>query len=120
MSSIPEFGFKTTAEEAASALSSHIKGKTVLVTGISKGGLGFETARVIALHQPKLLILAGRTPASNDEVAQLIKKESPEVAIKTLQLDLASFAAVRKSAKEVNNWPADIAIDILINNAGIM
>ena len=53
----------TTSAQAAEQFKANIVGKTVLLTGVSKGGLGEETARVIVLHAPKLLILAGRTLA---------------------------------------------------------
>lgn len=119
--SLPEFDFSTTAEGAASALSSRICGKTVLITGISLGGLGFETARVIALHKPRLLILAGRNASKNEESKSLIEAEVRGVEIKIIQLDLGSFEAVRKSAETLKSWEWEgNGIDILINNAAVM
>jgi NAD(P)-dependent dehydrogenase (short-subunit alcohol dehydrogenase family) len=124
--SLPEFGFSTTAENAASALSSYINGKTVLVTGHSKGGLGFETARAIALQKPELLILAGRSTTKNEESKKLIEKDLVNkgvtgVEIKLLELDLGSFTAVRKSAERLNRWDwGSKGIDVVINNAAIM
>ena len=118
---LPEFGFATTAEEAASTLSSQIMGKTILITGTSQGGLGFETGRVIALHKPKLLILAGRDPLKNKETKKLIEKEANDVNIKLLKLDLGSFEAVRKSAATLKGWNwHGKGIDVLINNAAVM
>lgn len=38
--------------------------------------------------------------------------------MRTLGLDLSSFASVRKAAAEVNAWE-DVSIDVLINNAAI-
>jgi NAD(P)-dependent dehydrogenase (short-subunit alcohol dehydrogenase family) len=118
---LPKFGFSTTAKEVASALSSRITGKTILITGISKGGLGFETARVIALHKPKLLVLAGRNQSKNEEAKSLIEKEAKDVNIKLLKLDLGSFAAVRQSAENLKGWNWEgNGIDVVINNAAIM
>lgn len=57
------FSADTTAETAAAEFASSITGQVILVTGTSLGGLGGETARVIGLHQPRLLILAGRSQA---------------------------------------------------------
>lgn len=57
------FGDSTTAAEAAALFAASIVGKVILVTGASIGGLGGETARVVAQHSPKLLILAGRSAA---------------------------------------------------------
>lgn len=55
------FGFDSTATEVASHYANEIKGKTVLITGVSPNGLGAEAAISIAKNQPKLLILAGRS-----------------------------------------------------------
>lgn len=84
------------------------------------GGLGFETARALSHHEPKLLILAGRSAKNNDEAKNAILKESPNVNIKTLVLDLGSFEKIREAAKEVEGWDDSIVIDVLINNAAVM
>jgi NAD(P)-dependent dehydrogenase (short-subunit alcohol dehydrogenase family) len=47
-------------------------------------------------------------------------KENPDVGIKTLFLDLASFDKVRAAAKEVEGWDESIVIDVLVNNAAVM
>lgn len=38
----------------------HLLTPTVVVTGASPGGIGYETARAIATKEPALLVLAGR------------------------------------------------------------
>jgi NAD(P)-dependent dehydrogenase (short-subunit alcohol dehydrogenase family) len=114
------FGFETTGEEAASALSSHIQGKTIIITGVSPKSLGYETARVIALQKPKLLVLAGRSSSKLQQVEKDLKEAAPGVSIRQLILDLGSQAAVRKAAEEVNGWKDVPTIDVLLNNAGIM
>jgi NAD(P)-dependent dehydrogenase (short-subunit alcohol dehydrogenase family) len=91
-----------------------------LVTGVTHGGLGFETARAIAHHEPKLVILAGRSPKNTEEAAALIEKEVPSVKTKTLILDLGSFEAVRDAAARLNGWDLPGGIDVLINNAAVM
>ncbi|GAA5869514.1 hypothetical protein JCM1840_004443 [Sporobolomyces johnsonii] len=117
--SIPsQFGFTTTAEEAAAHYSGNIEGKVVAVTGVTPNGLGAEAARVIAKHNPKLLILAGRNLDKINETIAAIQKEAPSVDTKPLILDLSSLEATRKAAEEVLSW--NIAIDVLINNAGVM
>lgn len=60
---MPTFNVHSTAEEVAAAFSAQIAGKIILVTGVSKGGLGEETVRVIAQHSPRLIVLAGRSKA---------------------------------------------------------
>lgn len=112
------FTDQTTAEEAAAALAKEIRGKTVLITGATWGGLGAESARVIAKHSPRLIILACRKEQSVLETIDKIKAEVPSAPLRPLILDLASLKSVRKAAKEVNYYTEPI--DVLINNAGIM
>ena len=57
-----EFGFHSTSDEVAKHYAPQIKGKTLLITGVSPNGLGAEAAAAIAQQKPKLLILAGRSP----------------------------------------------------------
>ncbi|KIV99777.1 uncharacterized protein PV09_08583 [Verruconis gallopava] len=115
-----KFGFSTTGEEAAAALSSNIRGRTVIVTGVTPGGLGLETARVIALHDPKLLVLAGRSREKLQQAEEAVRRAAPQTALRQLVLDLGSLSAVRKAAAEVNGWDDVPAVDVVINNAGIM
>ncbi|GAB5587125.1 hypothetical protein Unana1_02025 [Umbelopsis nana] len=112
------FNENTTAEEAAAFWANEIKGKTVLVTGATWGGLGAEAARVIAKHEAKLVIVAGRRDEPLEETIQKIKAETPKAQLRPLLLDLASLASVRKAAQVVNDYAEPI--DVLINNAGIM
>lgn len=113
-----------TADEIAATLHGHMVGKTVLITGVSPTGLGAEAARVVALHAPKLLILASRTPAAIAEVIAELKAQagfdSNATAIEPLQVDLASQFSVRAAAASLLKAHPDLALDVIINNAGIM
>jgi lipoate synthase len=40
----PEYNDKTEAKEVAKAFSHIISGKTVVITGVNRGGIGFGTA----------------------------------------------------------------------------
>ena len=40
----PEFGQATEALDVAKAFASEIRGKTVVVTGVNRGGIGYTTA----------------------------------------------------------------------------
>lgn len=111
---------ESTGFELAADYASIIKGKTILTTGVSPNGLGSRFVTTIAAGKPALLILAGRNLKKNQETADAITKEHPDVKTKLLQLDLGSFATVRKAAEEVNSWSDVPAIDVLVNNAGIM
>ncbi|KAK4702487.1 hypothetical protein P7C70_g3737, partial [Phenoliferia sp. Uapishka_3] len=111
------FGSSTTADEAASELAKEISGKVVIVTGVSIGGLGFETARVIANHGAGLVILAGRSTAKLDEAEAEIKKETPHANLWKLVIDLASLESVRKAAAEVNEYKEPIDVRCFLREA---
>jgi len=88
-----------------------------VVTGVSPGGLGFETARALATKEPKLLVLATRDPVKLQKARDDILKESPHAKLASVVVDFDSVASVRKAAPEI------LALgnpDILINNAAVM
>jgi NAD(P)-dependent dehydrogenase (short-subunit alcohol dehydrogenase family) len=66
------------------------------------------------------MIITGRNTSTLDEATQIIQSNSPNVVVKSLQLDLSSLSAVRKAANELLNDPEVSRIDVLINNAGQM
>lgn len=41
----PEFNEKTESLEVAEKFAQQIRGKTILVTGVNRGGIGFSTAK---------------------------------------------------------------------------
>lgn len=112
------FNKKSTADEVANHFSTEIKGKNVLVTGCTLGGLGAEAARVIAKNGAALVILSGRNKSKIQATIKSIKEETPGANLRPLVMDLASLESVRKAATEVNAYPEHI--DVLINNAAIM
>jgi NAD(P)-dependent dehydrogenase (short-subunit alcohol dehydrogenase family) len=112
------FGFHTEADEVATYFENEIKGKNVLITGCTWGGLGAEAARVVAKHHAALVIVAGRKQESLDDTIQKITAETPSANLRPLLLDLASLESVRHAAAEVNAYPEPV--DVLINNAAIM
>src|SRR5258708_5916769 len=80
-------------------------GRTFIVTG-ANSGLGFETARELARHGGTV-ILAARN-----------KAKQPRAAVEYRALDLADLASVRAFAAPIVG--GGIAVDVLINNAGVM
>ena len=112
------YNFKTTAEEVAADCSDIIRGKVILTTGVTPGGIGATFVEKIARHSPKLLILAGRNIGKCEETAKAIKFTSPGVFTRLLELDLGSLEQTRKAAAEVNGYTE--SIDVLCNNAGVM
>lgn len=90
--------------DLASIYAAHIKGKIVLVTGVSPGGMGAAFATGIANARPSLLVLAGRNLSKVQETARAISADHSDIHIRMLELDLASLAAVRAAADTVNGW----------------
>lgn len=116
----PQLSKDTNGSDLVTAYADHIKGKTILVTGVSPRGLGATFAETVAAASPATLILAGRNTAKVQQTADAITAASPSVHIKTLELDLGSFKNVRNAAETVNEWEDVPHIDVLVNNAGIM
>jgi NAD(P)-dependent dehydrogenase (short-subunit alcohol dehydrogenase family) len=111
---------KITSHELVEKYVSHIKGKTILITGASMGGLGAAYATSVAAAGPALLILAGRNMEKLRRTADAISEKHPSVSTRMLQIDLGSLVAVRRAADELLSWNDVPAIDVLVNNAGIM
>ncbi|CAG9950611.1 unnamed protein product [Clonostachys rosea f. rosea IK726] len=97
-----------------------ILGKAILITGASPGGLGAGFAEQVAAGGPGVFILAGRSTSKMQPIVDTLQSKCPEIKIKLLALDLASFSSVRGAAELVNSWADIPQIDILVNNAGIM
>lgn len=57
-------------------------------------GIGFETARVLALRRAHVIIAARNLEAAN-EAKQLILKENKTARVDVLKLDLCSIKSVR-------------------------
>src|SRR5258708_11377752 len=91
-------------------------GRTFIVTG-ANSGLGFETARELARHGGSV-ILAARNEAKGLDAVARIKAEQPRAAVEYRALDLADLASVRAFAAPIVG--GGIAVDVLINNAGLM
>lgn len=108
----------STGSALAEANKEHIRGKVVLITGVSPGGLGAGFVKAIAPYGPKLLVLASRSTAKMEQTAAELKAMRAGVATRALLLDLASQTQIRQAAQEVLAYSEPI--DVLVNNAGIM
>ncbi|KAI1856884.1 uncharacterized protein JN550_013629 [Neoarthrinium moseri] len=111
-----EFNDKTEALEVAQALAESVRGKTIVVTGVNQGGIGFTTAEAFVTH----LIVASRTPLKMQESINALKSKFPDVDYRALEIDLCSQQSVRKAAAELLSWEDVPAVDILVNSAAIM
>ncbi|MBA3781398.1 MAG: SDR family NAD(P)-dependent oxidoreductase [Nocardioides sp.] len=91
-------------------------GRTVLVTGTTRGGLGHHTALELARCGARV-VLAGRGQGKLDETVATIREEVPDAQLEQLVVDLSSLDSVRSAAGRAS---AIGAIDVLVNNAGVM
>ncbi|XP_050219818.1 short-chain dehydrogenase TIC 32 B, chloroplastic [Mercurialis annua] len=108
------FGSASTAEQVTNGIDA--SNLTAIVTG-GASGIGFETARVLALRKAHVIIAARNMNAAN-EAKQRILDENQDARVDVLKLDLASIKSVREFAH--NFIALDLNLNILINNAGIM
>jgi NAD(P)-dependent dehydrogenase (short-subunit alcohol dehydrogenase family) len=115
-----DFGAETEASVVAAAFPDSIRGRTILITGVNKLGIGYATAQALASQSPRRLILCGRSQAKLQECLESLRAVYPLVDCRSLILDLSSQKSARRAASEVLGWEDIPAIDIVINNAGIM
>src|SRR5690348_5854071 len=110
------FGETSTTDEVLSGV--NLKGKRVLVTGVS-AGLGVETARSLAAHGAQV-VGAARDLKKADAATDQVKKDAAANggSFELIALDLASLTSVRACADALlkNGEP----FDVIITNAGVM
>lgn len=108
------FGHDTTTDEVLAGID--LSGKLALVTGGSSG-IGAETARALASKGARV-VLTARNMVKGEEVAQGIRASTGNEAVEVMALELGSFASTRAFAEKF--LAKHDALDILINNAGVM
>ncbi|TDG53540.1 hypothetical protein AWZ03_000355 [Drosophila navojoa] len=94
-----------------------LHGRVALITG-ANCGIGFETARSLALHGCDV-IFACRNPSSTAEAIERIAQERPaaRARCRSVGLDLGSLRAVQHFVVEIKQSVGHI--DYLILNAGV-
>ncbi|KAH8600240.1 hypothetical protein B0O99DRAFT_658923 [Bisporella sp. PMI_857] len=117
MTSYSDFGAETTASEVATKFGQEIRGKTIVITGVSPSSIGVSTALAIASQGPAVLVLASRTKSRLEAAASQINGEYPSVPIISITLDLASDVSIKLVASQINDLVDHV--DVLINNAGV-
>ena len=91
-------------------------GKTALITG-ANSGIGYQAALELARHGAHVL-LGCRNEAKGQAALERLRREAPGASAEVVQLDMASLASIRAFAAA---FPGrGIALDLLINNAGVM
>lgn len=106
------FGSKSTAEDVTAGCS--LDSLTAIITGATSG-IGAETARVLAKRGARLIIPARNLKAAED-VKSSIQKEIHTAEIILMELDLSSFASIKRFATDFES--RGLPLNILINNAG--
>ena len=110
------FGATSTTEDVLSGVS--LRGKRILVTGVS-AGLGVETARSLAAHGAEV-IGAARDLAKAEAATTQVRKDAASHggSFELVALDLADLRSVRACADEL--LAKGERFDVVIANAGVM
>ena len=134
------FSSRSTAREVLKGAGLEaLRGRVAVVTG-ANSGVGFETARALALGGAEAVILACRDPVAGAEAARAIQDEaaaefaaashapdasSPErekchspCRVSCLRVDLESFASVAAFADAFK--ALNLPLHLLVHNAGLM
>jgi WW domain-containing oxidoreductase len=134
------FSSRSTAREVLKGAGLEaLRGRVAVVTG-ANSGVGFETARALALGGAETVILACRDPVAGAEAARAIQDEaaaefaaashapdasSPErekchspCRVSCLRVDLESFASVAAFADAFK--ALNLPLHLLVHNAGLM
>jgi NAD(P)-dependent dehydrogenase (short-subunit alcohol dehydrogenase family) len=91
-------------------------GRTAVITGANTG-LGYETAAALAAKGAHV-VLAVRNLNKGADAARRIDQAIPGASVAVQELDLSSLESVRAAAEQLRS--DHDAIDLLINNAGVM
>jgi len=110
------FGTTSTADDVLSEVK--LKGKRILVTGVS-AGLGVETARSLAAHGAQVVGAARDLSKANAATNQVRNDAAASGgSFQLVELDLASLKSVRVCADRL--LAKGDAFDVVIANAGVM
>ena len=108
------FNADTTTDEVIQGID--LTGKLAVVTGAS-AGLGVETSRALADAGARV-VMAVRDTVKGEKAAAQIRESVPAAKLEVRELDLGSLESVRAFGR---SFRADYdALDLLINNAGVM
>src|SRR5215813_1250193 len=110
------FGATSTADEVLSGID--LRGKRILVTGVS-AGIGVETARSLAAHGAHIIGAARDLKKADAATAQVRKDAAANGgSLELIELDLGNLKSVRAAADKL--IAKGEPLDIIIANAGVM
>jgi len=116
MNMVDVFGATSTTDEVLSGV--NLKGKRILVTGVS-AGLGVETARSLAAHGADVVGAARDLKKAEAATAQVREDAAANGgSLELVALDLGSLKSVRECANELQEKGQ--FLDVIIANAGVM
>lgn len=93
-----------------------MKQKLAVITG-ADGGMGMEITRAVAIAGYKVIMVC-RDPEIAEEKRQLIMRETGNIALEIVPVNLASLSSTASFAKEL--LQRGEVITLLMNNAGTM
>jgi len=110
------FGATSTTEDVLTGI--NLKGKHILVTGVS-AGIGVETARSLVAHGAAVVGAARDLKKAESATAEVrAAAAANNTTFELLELDLASLASARAAADKL--LAAGHKFDVIIANAGVM
>jgi NAD(P)-dependent dehydrogenase (short-subunit alcohol dehydrogenase family) len=111
-----KFGATSTTEDVLAGV--NLRGKRILVTGVS-AGLGVETARSLVAHGADV-IGAARDLAKAESATAQVRQEAAANggSLELIELDLADLKSVRACAEVLRD--SGKFLDVIIANAGVM
>jgi NAD(P)-dependent dehydrogenase (short-subunit alcohol dehydrogenase family) len=116
MNMVDLFGATSTTDEVLSGV--NLRGKRILVTGVS-AGLGIETARSLAAHGADVVGAARDLKKAEAATVEVRKAAAANGgSFELVALDLASLKSVRACADEL--LAKGRFFDVIIANAGVM
>ncbi|KAF8312649.1 NAD(P)-binding protein [Clavulina sp. PMI_390] len=108
------FDQATTAAQVVDEYKDAIRGKTVVITGVSPKTIGAEYVAALAPYT-KTIIVASRSAERAEESIAATRQTHPTADIRVVKLDLTSGKSIRAAAAEIIAFK--VPIHVLINNA---
>jgi NAD(P)-dependent dehydrogenase (short-subunit alcohol dehydrogenase family) len=115
-----QYGFSTEGTTIVSDFKDQVKGRIILITGPSQGGIGAETAISLAHGSPSTILLLGRSLPKIQPTIDAIHAINPSITTKFIPINLDSLSSVRAAATAILNDDSIPKLDVVINNAAIM